>query len=216
MAETTAPQISRATDLRAGIRLEVLTVIWMVVESVVALGEGLVARSILLTAFGIDSLIELVSGSILLWRLAVEVRGGDVERTERLEHRATWFVAITLALLCAYVLVSSIYGLAIHSKPESSVLGIAISLGAVVVMPWLGIAKRRLADRLDSDALRGDAVESITCGYMAATVLVGVGLNALFRWWWVEDIAALAFLFWLGRETLEVLEEAREGVRNDD
>lgn len=188
----------------------------MVVEAAVALGAGIVAGSILLTAFGLDSVIELVSGSMLLWRLSTEAKGGDTERVERAEHRAARIVAATLILLCLYVLVSAIYGLAIHSKPESSPVGIAISIAAVIVMPWLAFSKRRIAGRIDSDALRGDAAESLTCGYMAATVLVGLVLDALFHWWWAEDIAALVFLFWLVGETREAFEEAREGAEAED
>lgn len=203
---------ARAAAVQAGIRLEIFTVIWMVIEAVVALVAGIVAGSILLTAFGLDSVIELISGSVLLWRLSTETRGGEAERVE---HRATWLVAITLSLLCIYVLVASIFGLVTDAKPESSPVGIAISLAAVVVMPWLGFAKRRIAGRIDSDALRGDAAESFTCGYMAATVLVGLLLNALFRWWWAEDVAALVFLFWLVGETREALEEAQEGEHDD-
>jgi divalent metal cation (Fe/Co/Zn/Cd) transporter len=201
---------TRASDLRTGVRLEVFTVIWMVLEAAVALGAGIVARSFLLTAFGVDSVVELVSGSILLWRLTLESGIGDVERAENAEHKATWFVAITLGLLCLYVLASSVYGLVTQSKPDGSLVGIFISLGAVIVMPYLGISKRRVATRIQSDALRGDAAESFTCGYMAGTVLVGLALNALFHWWWAEDIAALVFLFWLFGETREAFEEARE------
>jgi hypothetical protein len=96
--------VMRAGDIRAAVRLEIVTVIWMVLEGAVALGSGIIARSFLLTAFGIDSLIELASGSILLWRLAVESRGGDVEQVEAAEHRATWFVAFTFgcsACMCS-------------------------------------------------------------------------------------------------------------------
>lgn len=200
----------RMSDLRKGVRLEVVTVGWMVLEAAVALGAGILARSFLLAAFGIDSVIELISGVILLWRLSLESRGGDVEHVEVAEHRATWFVVITLGLLCIYVLVTSVVGVATHSKPESSLVGILICLGAVIAMPYLGVAKRRVAARLQSDALRGDAAESITCGYMAATVLVGLLLNALFHWWWAEDLAALGFLVWLVGETREAWEEARE------
>jgi divalent metal cation (Fe/Co/Zn/Cd) transporter len=206
---------ARVSGLRTGVRLEILTVIWMVLEAAIALGAGIVARSFLLTAFGVDSVIELVSGSILIWRLSLESLGGDVERVEDAEHRATWFVAVTLSLLCLYVLATSIYGLASQSKPDSSLVGILISLGAVIVMPYLGISKRRIASHIQSDALRGDAAESFTCGYMAATVLVGLALNALFHWWWAEDMAALVFLFWLAGETREALEEAREGEDGD-
>lgn len=202
---------TRAADLRAGIRIEIFTVLWMVIEAVLSLGAGIVAGSVLLTAFGVDSVIELVSGAVLLWRLSVEAQSGDVERVERVEHRATWVVAVTLSLLCVYVLITSVYGLLGQGKPESSPLGIAVSLAAVIVMPWLGITKRRIAGRIGSEALRGDAAESLTCGYMAATVLVGLGLDALFHWWWAEDFAALIFLFWLLGETREALDEVREG-----
>ncbi len=102
------------------------------------------------------------------------------------------------------------YGLITHARPEGSLAGIVISAAALVVMPILGVTKRRIAARIDSSALRGDAASSFTCGYMAGAVLVGVGLNALFHWWWAEDVASLLFLFWLVGETREALEEARE------
>ena len=201
---------SQAADVRAGVRVEVFTVAWMVVEAAVSIGAGVVAGSLLLVAFGLDSVIELVSGGILLWRLSVQARGGSAEQVERAERRAAWVVAVALALLCVYVLGSAIYGLLTQSKPDASPVGIAISAAAVLVMPWLGITKRRLATRLDSGAVRGDAASSFTCGYMAATVLVGLVLNMVFHWWWAEDFAALVFLFWLVGETREALEEVRE------
>ena len=208
--------VARAADVREGVLLAVITVVWMVAESAIALTAGVIAGSALLIAFGLDSIIELVSGSILLWRLTVESRGADVERVERVEHRAGGFAAVLLALLCLYVLVTSIVGLAVHAKPGSSAFGIGVSVGAVIVMPWLGVSKRRVAARIDSKALRADAAESFTCGYMAAAVLAGVALNTLFHWWWAEDIAALVFLVWLVRETREAFEEAREGSSDDD
>jgi divalent metal cation (Fe/Co/Zn/Cd) transporter len=197
-------------DVRAGVRIEVFTVVWMVAEAAIALWAGVVAGSVLLTAFGLDSVIELVSGGILLWRLSVEASGGNAERVEWAERRAAWVVALSLTLLSVYVLVSAIYGLIARSQPEASPVGIAIAAAAVLVMPWLGITKRRLATRLESGALRGDAASSFTCGYMAATVLVGLVLDAAFHWWWAQDVAALVFLFWLVAEAREALQEARE------
>ncbi|HLZ20954.1 MAG TPA: cation transporter [Ktedonobacterales bacterium] len=202
--------VQHAAQVRLGVRVEVFTVVWMVVEAVVSIGAGVLAGSLLLIAFGLDSVIELVSGGILLWRLSVEARGSTLERVERAEHRAAWVVAVSLALLCVYVLGSAIFGLVTQEKPESSLVGIVVSLAAVLVMPGLGITKRRIAARIDSGALRGDAASSFTCGYMAATVLVGLVLNALFHWWWAEDVAAFVFLFWLVQEAREALEEARE------
>lgn len=201
-------QADRAALARIGVRVEVFTVLWMTVEAVVSIGIGVRAASALLIAFGIDSVIELASGAILLWRLSLEARGEETEQVEQAEHRAALIVAILLAGLCLYVLVTAAYGLITRSGPEGSLAGMIIAAAAVVVMPLLGLTKRRLAARLDSSALRGDAASSFTCGYMAATVLLGVGANTLFHWWWAENVAALVFLFWLVMETREAFEEA--------
>jgi divalent metal cation (Fe/Co/Zn/Cd) transporter len=123
-------------------------------------GAGIAAASLLLVAFGLDSVIEFVSGAILLWRLAVEARGGNAARVEDAERLAAWVVAVSLALLCGYVLGPAIYGFATQAKPDSSSVGIAVSAAAVLVMPSLGLTKRRLAAQRDSGALRGDAASS--------------------------------------------------------
>lgn len=201
---------TRASDVKMGVRIEVITILWMVVEMTVSIGAGIAAHSVLLTAFGVDSLIELVSGGILLWRLSTENRGGDLGTVRQAESRAAWVVAASLSLLCAYVLISSVYLLFIHAKPESSLVGIGISAAALLIMPWLAVSKRRISKRIDSAALAGDSANSLTCAYMAATVLVGLVLNALFGLWWIEYAAALVFLAWLVRETREVFIEARE------
>jgi divalent metal cation (Fe/Co/Zn/Cd) transporter len=201
---------ARTTDLKLGVRIEVITILWMVVEMAVSIGAGIAAHSVLLTAFGVDSLIELVSGAILLWRLSTENRGGDLASVRRAERRAAWVVAASLGLLCAYVLISSLYLLLTHARPESSLVGIGISAAALLVMPWLAVSKRRISRRINSAALAGDSANSLTCAYMAATVLVGLLLNTLFGLWWVEYAVALVFLAWLVRETLEVFAEARE------
>jgi divalent metal cation (Fe/Co/Zn/Cd) transporter len=199
---------TRGIDIHQGVWIEVITIAWMVIEMAVSVGAGIAAGSILLMAFGIDSLIELVSGAFLLWRLLMESRKGDLERVERAEQRATWVVAVTLVLLCVYVLIMAVYGLLARSKPESSLPGIGISAAAVLVMPYLAVSKRRIARRIQSEALAGDAANSITCAFMAGTVLVGLALNTLFGWWWAESIAALLFLVWLLRETREAFEAA--------
>ena len=208
---------SRAAQVHSGVRIEMFTVVWMVVEAAVSIGAGILAGSALLVAFGLDSVIELISGAILLWRLLVESRGEEAEQVERAERLAAWVVSVALALLCLYVLATCILGLVLRSRPEGSPLGIAISAAAVLVMPWLWFAKRRIAARIGSGALRGDAASSLTCGYMAGAVLVGVLLNTLFGWWWAEDVAALVFLVFLVAETHEALEAARgEGGDDDD
>jgi divalent metal cation (Fe/Co/Zn/Cd) transporter len=206
----------RATAIRSGIRLEIISVIWMVIESVLAIGAGLLARSVVLTAFGFDSVIELLSAIVLLWRLSVEAHAGTLDRVEQAERRSVWVSGVLLVLLCFYVVATTAFGLLTHSKPEQSVVGIAVALIAVVVMPLLARAKRRVAERMGSMALRADAVETITCAYMAAAALLGLGLNALLGWWWADYVTALALLYWLVGETREVLAAAREGRRGCD
>ena len=201
----------RRQAIRAGVRVEIVTVAWMSVEAVVAIGAGLLAHSVLLTAFGIDSVIELVSGGVLLWRLVTEARAGSLERVERAEHRAAWVVGVGLSLLCVYVVASAGASLLTHSRPDSSIIGIALASAAVIGMPILAWRKRVIATRIDSAALRGDAACSITCAYLAATLLVGLALNAAFHWWWADSVAALGLLYWLVSEAREALEGARAG-----
>ncbi len=206
---------ARQSQLQTGVRIEVITIVWMVIEMAASIAAGVAAHSVVLTAFGIDSLIELVGGGILLWRLRLELQGKDAEQAEQAERRAAWIVAICLGLLCIYVLASAIFGLLTQSRPESSIAGIIIAAAAVLVMPYLGITKRAVATRIQSDALAADAVNSFTCAYMAGTVLLGLLLNSLLGWWWADDVAALLFLVWLGKETLEAFEEARSGHENE-
>ena len=200
----------RADAVHFGVRLELFTVGWMLVEALVAVGAGVLARSVLLTAFGFDSVIELLSGGVLLWRLWAEAKGGDLERVERVEQRAIRISAFLLVLLCLYVLLTILFGLLTRLEPDRSPLGIAVSLAAVVVMPLLAQRKRQVNERLGSAALRADIDESITCAYMAATVLVGLVVDALFGLWWFEYIASAVLLYWLAGETRETLEAARE------
>lgn len=199
----------RADAVHFGVRLELFTVGWMLVEALVAVGAGVLARSVLLTAFGFDSVIELLSGGVLLWRLWAEAKGGDLERVERVEQRAIRISAFLLVLLCLYVLLTILFGLVTRLEPDQSPLGIAVSLAAVVVMPLLARRKRQVNERLGSAALRADIDESITCAYMAATVLVGLVVDALFGLWWFEYVAAAVLLYWLAGETREALEAAR-------
>ena len=205
------PAPPRARAARAGVRIEQITIGWMTVEALVAVGSGLRAHSILLTAFGLGSVIELVTGGVLLWRLSTEAHGGSMARVERAENRAAWVTGIGLILLCLYIIVSAGAGLLLHDRPETSPVGIGLALAAVVGMPLLAWRKRAIAGRLDSAALRGDAACSMTCAYMAATLLVGLLLTAVLGWWWADSMAALAFLYWLQHEARETLDGARAG-----
>ncbi len=200
---------SRADALFAGIRIEVVTLLWMVLEATVAIASGIAASSILLIAFGLDSVIELISAGVLLWRLSAERGSPNHAEIERVEHRATWISAVLLVLLCAYVLITTGLGVLTRTQPETTPNGVLISVGALVFMPLLAHFKRSVNAQLNSAALRADIAESITCAYMAGTVLVGLLLNALLGWWWAEYAAALVLLYWLVRETREAFEAAR-------
>ena len=163
----------------------------------------------LLTAFGADSLIELLSGVTLLWRLRTEAAAGDLERLEVVEQRAVRVSAVLLVVLCIYVLVSAAAGLILRVEPQGSWLGIVVSAAAVVIMPILAWRKRLANRAIDSSALRADIAETVTCAYLAGTTLLGVLVNALTGLWWIEYVAAFVLLFWLVREAREALEAAR-------
>jgi divalent metal cation (Fe/Co/Zn/Cd) transporter len=201
----------RQADVRAGVQIEIVTVIWMTIEATVAIGAGVLAHSVLLTAFGLDSVIELISGGALLWRLVTEARGKPMAQVERAERRAAWVAGIALVLLCLYIVVTVAISLLSHNHPDSSPAGIGLAVLALIVMPGLVRQKRRIGDRIKSAALRADAACSLTCAYMAATLLAGLLLTAAFGWWWADAVAALALLYWIVPEAREALEGARAG-----
>jgi divalent metal cation (Fe/Co/Zn/Cd) transporter len=200
---------SRAAAVALGIRLEVVTVVWMAAEAGIALVAGLLAGSVLLVAFGLDSVVELLSGVVLLWRLSAESGGAGIERVERLEVFTARISAGLLVLLCGFVVVTSLAGLATGFRPASSVLGVAVAAVAVVAMPMLALAKTRANRLIGSASLRADIAETITCAYMAGVTLLGVGLSMLLGLWWVQYVGALALLIWLVPETREAFEAAR-------
>ncbi len=203
--------IERTAAVRMGVRLEVITVVWMAFEAVLAIGAGIAARSVLLTAFGFDSVIELLSGVTLLWWLASEGRGARTDRLEGMERRATQVSAVLLVLLCGYLVFVSVAALVLKLHPEGSVLGVAVSATAVLVMPVLAWRKHVANVVIGSAALRADIAETLTCAYMAAATLAGTALNLLAGWWWAEYVAALALLVFVALEAREAIEAARGG-----
>ena len=200
---------ARLSAIQRGVRLETVTVAWMALEAVLALGAGIAARSVLLTAFGADSVVELFSGAILWWRLRVEARGGDEAGVDAAEKTATRISAVLLLLLCAYVVLTSIAGLFLRLEPERSWLGVAVAASAVALMPWLARQKLAVNRTLQSPALRADVAESITCAYLAGVTLVGLAVAAVTGLWWVEYVAAVLLLRWLIPEAREAWEAAR-------
>jgi divalent metal cation (Fe/Co/Zn/Cd) transporter len=201
--------IKRTRAARIGVRLEIITVVWMAFEAVLAIGAGIAARSVLLTAFGFDSVIELLSGVTLLWWLSAESRGSATSHIEGMERRATQISAVLLVLLCGYLVFTGVGGLVLQIHPERSVVGVAVSAAAVLVMPFLAWRKRRVNATLGSAALRADIAETLTCAYMAAATLAGTALNLIVGWWWAEYAAGLVLLVFVVIETREAIEAAR-------
>lgn len=197
--------ISRAEAVRHGVRLEVLTIAWMLVEASVAIGAGIAARSVLLTAFGFDSVIELLSGLALYRRLA---------GSEGLERQTVRLSAFLLLALCAYIVLSSIGGLVLNLRPEGSVAGLAVSAAAIIAMPLLARAKARVNRVIQSPSLRADIAETVSCAYLAAVTLAGLLLSMVLGWWWAQYVASLTLLLWLVPETREAFEEWRHNGSN--
>ncbi len=196
--------IQRAATLTHALRLEYLTVGWNVLEGLVALVAALGAGSVALLGFGIDSFVECASGGILIWRLRAERTNRPNERqTSDLDARAKRLVASTLFLLAAYVVFDALTTLWNRDAPAPSSLGIAVTALSIGVMWWLARAKRRAAHALHSRALEVDSVQTSACWWLSCTVLGGIGLNALFGWWWADPVAALAMSYFLVREGRE-------------
>ena len=188
----------------------------MAAEAVLAIGAGISARSVLLTAFGFDSVIELLSGIILLRRLKFESSGRSQAGIERMELTTARISGVLLVLLCVYIVVTSVGGMVLGFKPESSVLGIAVAAAALVVMPLLALAKSSANRLVNSASLRADIAETITCAYMAAVTLAGIALSALLGIWWLQYVAAIALLIWLVPETREALDHRATDSRLED
>ena len=211
MQRSRSQVLQRTGQLRLGVRIELVTIIWMTIEASIAIVTGFATHSVSLQGFGIDSIIELISGGVLLWRLRVEQRGGTTGVVERAERRAAWITAISLFALAVYIVGDSAFAFLTRSRPEASWWGIGLAIAATIIMPLLWRGKLRVARRIESAALKADAMCSITCAYMAITLLVGLLLNKFFGWWWADPLAALALVYFIVKEGREALHEARTG-----
>lgn len=218
MSATAAGAADRGRLLRRALHLEYLTVGWNVVEGVIAVAAALAAGSVALLGFGIDSFVESASGTILIWRLLAERRSTDEERIEQVERRARQLVALSLALLAAYVAFDAVTSLAAGERPDASPVGLALAVASLVAMWWLARAKRRVAIALDSRAMAADAVQTSACFWLSVALLVGVGANLLFGAWWADPVAALVMTVFIAREALEAWrgeEEEEAGTTAD-
>lgn len=193
--QTHTAAVAIPTDtFRRIVRLQVLTVGWMTIEAIVALGAAWTARSPVLLGFGGDSAAELLSAVAVLWRFHVR---SDSPQAERLAARVAGGL---LFMVGALVIASSAMSLLGYREPQPSLAGIILSAVAAIGMPWLASHKRKLATQVASASLRADATGSALCGYLSLLALAGLSANAIFHAPWADPIAGLALVPLIARE----------------
>lgn len=197
--------------VRRAVLLESSIITYNLAEGVISIIAGVIAGSVVLVGFGLDSAIEVSAAVVVVFHL---MRTREEEQPEW-ERRVAVFVGLTLLLLAAYVAARSVYALATVSKPEESWLGIGITTASVTIMPLVSRMQRRLAERINSLALAADAKETLVCTYLSATALGGLALNALFGWWWADPLASLVMVVFIVREGWEIF-TTRELICIDD
>jgi divalent metal cation (Fe/Co/Zn/Cd) transporter len=189
-----------ASLVRRGKLLEYATIAYNLLEGLIAVGAGIIAGSIALVGFGVDSAIEVFASLLLVWRLHMG---------ERTEKRALQLVGVSFLLLAAYVAFDAGKALYEREAPRESIVGIVLAAASVAVMPLLVRAKRRVADAINSRAMHAEATQTQLCMYLSVILLVGLGLNAALGWWWADPVAALGM-------TPFLLAEGREAWRGED
>jgi divalent metal cation (Fe/Co/Zn/Cd) transporter len=195
-------ETQRADLVKRGRYLEYFTIAYNSLEGLTAVGAGLIAGSIALVGFGFDSLIEVTSGTVLLWRLNADV---DEARRERVEAISLRIVGVCFVTLALYVTYDSVKALITSEAPEESLIGILLAAVSLIVMPLLVRAKRRVARAINSGALMADSKQTELCTYLSAILLCGLVLNALLGWWWADPLAALVMVPIIVKEGIEAL-----------
>jgi divalent metal cation (Fe/Co/Zn/Cd) transporter len=199
-AATPAPGVTQAEWLRLARWARWLSwasLAYMAVEGAVALAAGLVAGSVALVGFGIDSAIEGFASLVVVWRFT-----GSRLHSQHAEQRAQRLVAIQFFLLAPYITVQAVRDLAGGQHPDASWVGIGLAVSSIVLMPALGIAKQRIGQRMGSVATQGEGAQNLLCAYMAGALLAGLAGNAVFGLWWLDPAAALAIAALAVREGL--------------
>ena len=192
----------RTRLVKRGRYLEYFTIGYNSLEGLIAIGAGVLAGSIALVGFGFDSLIEVTSGAVLLWRLHADV---DEARRERVEAISLRLVGICFIVLALYVTQDSIWSLLRREAPDESLIGITLAAVSLIVMPLLVRAKRKVARAINSGALMADSKQTELCTYLSAILLGGLLLNALLGWWWADPVAALIMVPIIAKEGIEAL-----------
>jgi divalent metal cation (Fe/Co/Zn/Cd) transporter len=195
--------MKREDHIRRGLKLEYVTLGWNALEAVVAIGSGVIAGSIALVGFGLDSVIEMASGAALLWRLKADA---DEHRRARIERTALRIVGACFVALAIYVAVDAGKSLLMRERPQESVPGMLIAAASLIVMPLLARAKRRVASGIDSGAMQADSRQTDICAYLSAILLGGLALNAALGWWWADPLAGIVMVPIIAKEGMEALQ----------
>lgn len=206
MTRDVGNQSRHRKNLALGLGLVLVTMAYNFIEMFLALWAGFHDRSISLEAFGLDSIIELALGAVLVWRLVLESRGADEGRIERAERRANWWAGIVFYALAIVIALGSALTFWTRTESEPGPLGIGLAVASVIVMPIIATAKKRVGTAIGSEALKAEASCTWVCAYMSATLLVGLLLTRYLGWWWADPLAALGILYWIvgeGRESFE-------------
>ncbi len=192
--------VARTELVRRGLRLNWATIGYNALEAIVSIAAGVVAGSVALIGFGVDSVIELTASGAAQWRLRID---DDVARRERVERLSLRIIGACFLALAAYVAFESLETLIGRDAPDRSVVGVVILSLSAIVMPVLARAKRRVAGALQSRALTADATQTSLCAYLSVIALVGVGLNTAIGWWWADPVAALAMVPIIAKEGID-------------
>lgn len=198
----TSSPLYRLAVVRRGQRLTWATIAYNALEAVLSIGAGILAGSVALVGFGLDSVLEVTSSLAALWRLRADAAPARRASAEQLALRV---IGVCFLLLAAYVAVDAARALLNRRPPEQSPFGIAIALGSLLVMPLLARAKRRVAAQLASRALTAEARQTQLCTYLSAILLAGLTLNALVGWWWADPLAALIMVPIIAREGIQAV-----------
>ena len=203
-ANPVAASAERRAALQGALRVEYISIAWKVIEAVVGIASAIAIDSLALLAFGIDSVIELASACVLVWRLNIEYRRGQ-DFAEQAERRASLIAGVLLLALAAYVVLGAGWKLWMREGAEFSWPGLIVAALALPVMYFLARRKLKMAETLKSRALRADAVESIACGWLSLVVVVALLVQAVLQAWWVDAVASLGIVWFLVREGREAL-----------
>jgi len=176
-----------------------VTIVYNVIEGVIALWAGLAAGSIALIAFGADSYLEVAAAALVLWRLSATERSG----ADLIEERVRRFVGWTFLALAAAVVFQAAWSLTVQDGANESMVGIGLAVASVTIMPAVALWKLRIAARTNVPSLAAEARETLACSYLSVTLLLGLVANALLSWWWLDATTALLLVPWLVREGLE-------------